>query len=129
MIKDYFVIAFKNLKHRGLRSWMTLIGIFIGVTSVVALISLGGALQMAIGAQFGISSTEVITVQAGGLNSYGPPGSGVTNPLTVSDSEAIEKLSTVEYAIPRNIETLRVVFNKKAAIVGAVSIIEGEKRK
>jgi len=41
MISDYFLLAFRNLKKRGARSWLTLIGIFIGVTAVVALISLG----------------------------------------------------------------------------------------
>ena len=66
-MKDYFNLALNNLRHRGIRSWLTLLGIFIGVMAVVSLISLGTGLKMAVGAQFGISSTEVISVQAGGL--------------------------------------------------------------
>ncbi len=122
MLKDYFVLSFKNLKRRGLRSWLTLLGIFIGVTAVIALISLGDGLKLAVNSQFGVSSTQLITVQAGGISGYGPPGSFVVNPLTESDAEAISKLSTVELAIPRRIETLKMEFNNKLQITAAASI-------
>ena len=87
-MKDYFILALKNLKHRGVRSWLTLLGIFIGVTAVVSLISLGAGLQAAVDAQFGISSTQVISIQAGGVNSFGAPGSGVVNKLTTAEADA-----------------------------------------
>src|SRR3989338_11347155 len=122
MILDYASIAFRNLKHRGIRSWLTLIGIFIGIATVVSLISLGGGLKMAILSQFGISSTEVIEVQAGGLNSFGPPGSGVINPLTIEDVEAIERLNSVDQAIPRHIATIKTEFNDKLVIGLAIDI-------
>ena len=85
-------MALKNLRHRGIRSWLTLIGIFIGVTAVVSLISLGDGLKAAVNSQFGISSTEVISVQAGGVNAFGPPGSGDAKPLTIKELEAIKKI-------------------------------------
>jgi len=62
----------KNLSHRGLRSWLTLLGIFIGVAAVVSLISLGNGLQLAVSSQFSISSTEILTVEAGGISFGGP---------------------------------------------------------
>ncbi|MBS3081725.1 ABC transporter permease [Candidatus Pacearchaeota archaeon] len=128
MIADYISIAFKNLRHRGIRSWLTLLGIFIGIATVVALISLGGGLRSAILSQFGISSTEVIQVQAGGLNSFGPPGSGVVNPLTLDDVRAIERLSYVEAAIARHIITIKTEFNDILFIGVATDIPEGPKR-
>jgi putative ABC transport system permease protein len=128
MIKDYFWLGIKNLRRRGIRSWLTLLGIVIGIAAVVSLISLGDGLKMAVNSQFGISETEVLTIQAGGLSGYGPPGTGVTKPLTEDDAEAIERLSVVEVAIPRNIETLKIEFNDKSKIGYAASIIEGEKR-
>jgi putative ABC transport system permease protein len=108
MIIDYASIALKNLRRRGIRSWLTLLGIFIGIATVVSLISLGGGLRAAILSQFGISSTEVIEVQAGGLNSFGPPGTSVSKPLTIQDVDAISKLGPVETAIPRQIATVKV---------------------
>jgi len=85
-------------------------------------------LQAAVSAQFGVSSTEVITVQAGGLNSYGPPGSGVVNPLTVGDVEAIDKLSTVVRTIRRNLPSGRLEFNDRAVFGSAMSVPSGEDR-
>jgi len=126
---DYLILALKNLKHRGIRSWLTLLGIFIGVTAVVSLISLGAGLQAAVGAQFGISSTQVITVQAGGINAFGAPGSGAVNKLTTSDADAIKRLSSVDMAIPRNIETIRVEFNDMLNIMSAISMPYGEEKK
>jgi len=41
MLKDFFLLAARNITHRKLRSWLTVIGIFIGITAVVALISIG----------------------------------------------------------------------------------------
>ena len=128
MLKDYFTLSFKNLKHRGIRSWLTLLGIFIGIAAVVSLITLGSGLQAAVGAQFGVSATEVITVQAGGLNSYGPPGSGAVNPLMVWDVEAIEKLSTVDRTIRRNLPSGKLEFNNRAIFGSAVSVPGGEDR-
>jgi putative ABC transport system permease protein len=124
---DYLILAFKNLKHRGVRSWLTLLGIFIGVTAVVALISLGTGLKMAVGSQFGVSSTQVITVQAGGVSGFGPPGSGAVNRLTQEDVRAIESLSTVDIAIGRNIETFQLEYNDRITITAGFGFNEGEK--
>ena len=59
------------------------------MTAVVALISLGAGLKVAVSSQFGVSSTEVISVQAGGLNFGSPPGTGVVNPLGDDELKAI----------------------------------------
>jgi len=118
---NYFSFSLKNLKRRGIRGWLTLLGIFIGIVVVIALVTLGNGFKEAVGAQFGVSSTQTITVQAGGLN-YGPPGSTVVNPLDKEDAEAIERLSTIEFAVTRNIEFLEVEYNDKLVFGGVVSI-------
>jgi len=41
MIKDYFKIATGGFIHRKKRTWLTLLGIIIGIASVVSLLSLG----------------------------------------------------------------------------------------
>ncbi|MBU3924126.1 MAG: ABC transporter permease [Nanoarchaeota archaeon] len=129
MFLDYFNLAFGNLRHRGIRSWLTLLGIFIGVMAVVSLISLGNGLQMAVAAQFGISSTEVITVQAGGVSGSGAPGAGVTNKLTRDDNDAIERLSSVDLAIPRIIATGKIEYNDVVGFGMVGSMPDGDKRK
>ena len=126
MFADYFKLSFRNLKKRGARSWLTLIGIFIGVTAVVALISLGNGLQLAVSSQFGVSATELITVQAGGVTGMGPPGTGVVNSLTSDEFEAIEKLSSVKNAVERYIASGKLEYNDVVVFGYATSIPEGD---
>jgi putative ABC transport system permease protein len=123
---EYLGLAFKNLRRRGVRSWLTLLGIVIGVTAVVSLVSLGDGLKLAINSQFGVSSTEIITVQAGGLSGYGPPGSGVVNPLTNDDAKAMENLNNVDSVIGRLVETVKIEFNTKTQIGFATNVPPGE---
>ena len=52
MIKDYFKIPAKEIRRRKLRSWLTLIGIFIGIAAIISLITLGQGLENAIEKQF-----------------------------------------------------------------------------
>ena len=129
MIQDYFALSLKNLKHRGIRSWLTLLGIFIGILAVVSLISLGSGLKLGVMSQFGVSSTEVITVQAGGLNAYGPPGSGVVNALTEEDVQAIGKLSLVDKAIPRYLPPGKLEFNDIVGFGMSMSVPDSPDRK
>lgn len=51
MLRDLFRLSLRNIRHRGLRSWLTVIGILIGTAAVVALISIGQGLQRTISAQ------------------------------------------------------------------------------
>lgn len=128
MIQDSFFLAFKNLKHRGIRSWLTLIGIFIGITAVVSLISLGNGLQVAVASQFGISQTQLITIQASGISGAGPPGTGVIVPLNIKDLDAIEKLSSVKRAIRRNIISAKFEYNDNLKFGMATNTPVGQDR-
>ncbi|MFC2105900.1 ABC transporter permease [Candidatus Bipolaricaulota bacterium] len=40
-LSDFFGLALRSIVHRRMRSWLTVIGVFIGITAVVALISIG----------------------------------------------------------------------------------------
>jgi putative ABC transport system permease protein len=110
MIKDYFVLSFGNLRHRGVRSWLTVIGIFIGIAAVVSLISMGQGLQTAVTAQFGTLSFDILTIQNKG-SGFGPPGSTVIDKLNDHDVEIIENVRGVEKAIPRLVRVGSLEYN------------------
>jgi putative ABC transport system permease protein len=124
---NYFTLAYRNLKRKGIRSYLTLLGICIGILAVVSLITLGAGLKAAVGSQFGVSSTELITVQAGG-NNFGPPGSGAVTPLTTKDLDEIRKLGSVKRAVGRVLQTGKLEFNKKVVFGYASSIPNGQDR-
>ena len=67
---EYLLLAINGLKERKLRSWLTMIGIFIGIAAVVALMGLGEGLRTAITGQFGFT---VCFGRSSGPGSAKPP--------------------------------------------------------
>lgn len=115
-MKSYFSLAFNNLRRRKLRSWLTMIGIFIGIAAVVALISLGQGLQGYINEQFEQLGGDKIIIQS---KTLGPPGSN-TNPnliLTSKDLEAISQVRGVEKAEGILMKTGPVKFKEQTKII------------
>jgi putative ABC transport system permease protein len=110
MLFDFFQLALKNLKKRGLRSWLTILGIFIGIAAVVSLISLGQGLQTAITGQFASLSTDTLTVSSAETG-FGPPGATAVKKLNKNDQELIERVPGVDIVIPRLIRIVKVEFN------------------
>ncbi len=111
MLVDFFRIGLNNLKRRKLRSWLTMIGIFIGIAAVVSLISLGSGLRTAITGQFASLSTDTLTVQ-NAETGFGPPGSTAIEKLDEHDLKLISSVRGVKLAIPKQIKTARMEFNK-----------------
>jgi len=128
-IKDFFTISFKSISKRQTRSWLTMIGIFIGIAAVVALVSLGEGLKNAVNAQFGFLGSDILSIQAEGMAMAGPPGTGVTNPLSDDLAVKLEKVIGVEAAVNRYIRSGTLVFNDYQGIGIAMSIPSGENRK
>lgn len=129
MIKDYLIFALKSLSNRRLRSWLTMIGIFIGIAAVVSLIGLGEGLRIAVTSQFGFLGSDILSIQASGLNYAGPPGSGVTNRLKDTLVDKISKVNGVDIAINRYIKVTKVEFNRNQVIGYVTSVPGGDKRK
>jgi putative ABC transport system permease protein len=111
-MKDYLFLAFNNLKRRKVRSWLTMIGIFIGIAAVVALISLGQGLQASIEQQFAALGTDKITITPKGA--FG--GLPSSNPLTESDLKVVENVPGVDIATAYLLESLKVDYKSQSKI-------------
>ena len=111
MIKDYFSLAFGNLKHRGIRSWLTILGIFIGIAAVVSLISMGQGLQEAVTGQFGSLSVDRLTI-TNKQTGFAPPGSAVVEKLGDHDLEIIETVSGIKEVVTRLIRVVQIEYNE-----------------
>jgi len=125
MLKDYFFLALGNLRHRGLRSWLTILGVFIGIAAVVSLITMGQGLETAITGQFGALSVDTLTIQNKGTG-FGPPGSTVIEKLNKNDLQIIESVSGVDLVVPRMIRVGSLEYNEIAGF-GFASDIPEEK--
>ena len=101
---DIFRFSFNSLTHRGLRSWLTILGIVIGVAAVVAIISIGAGTQQAINNQLGGLGADIITVSPGSERAFsfafqqqGTTASSGTQNLTNKDVQIIRTVSGVQY--------------------------------
>src|SRR3989338_3746350 len=127
MLKDYFIFSIKNLRNRKLRSWLTMIGIIIGITAVVSLIGIGQGLKVAISSQFGDIGTDKLAVMASG--GFGPPGTGVVTPLTKDNAKKIEQVNRVKAVVGRLIRSGKLEYNNHVAFGYAASMAEGYGRR
>ena len=95
MISDYLKLAIKNLRQRKLRSWLTMLGIFISIATIFTLISLSLGLQGAVKEQFRILGADKFFVQPS-TGFLGHPGSVGGVILTEKDVEILSKVRGVK---------------------------------
>src|SRR5438309_5513205 len=87
-------VAFRALLRNKMRAALTMLGIIIGVSAVVAMVSIGQGAQATVQAQIDSIGTNLLVVSAGGQNVGGVrsgTGDSGTNTLTVEDLEAIRR--------------------------------------
>ena len=71
MFTDYFLLSLKSIRHRKLRSWLTVIGIVIGVAAIISLITLSRSLEGTIEDQFESFGANRILISAKGFQGPG----------------------------------------------------------
>lgn len=110
--KDQFVEAFKMsvqaiLAHK-MRSVLTMLGIIIGIASVVSVVALGRGSQAKIIADISSMGTNTINVYPG--KGFGDRKSDKVKTLTVADSEILGKQSYIASATPSTATTGTLVY-------------------
>jgi len=127
MPKNYIFLAVKNIRNRGIRSLLTMLGIFLGIAAVVSLISLGDGLENSITGQFSsLSADRLIITNA--ETGFGPPGSTAVKKLTPHDLDLIKSVNRVKIAIPRLIRIVKFEFNRVSDFEFIGSIPEDEEQ-
>ena len=90
MIAAIFKMAIRALARNKARSALTMLGIIIGVASVIAMVSLGQGAQKQVQDQISSMGTNLLVVQAGSQRSGGMRGgAGTSTTLTPDDLTAI----------------------------------------
>jgi putative ABC transport system permease protein len=103
-IRKLIISSFKNLAVNKLRTGLAMLGIVIGIGSVIALVSLGQASQRSIQSQIQALGSNLITVSPGFQMSGGVRGAaGGRTTLTNADANAIStspKITTIKTVAP-----------------------------
>jgi putative ABC transport system permease protein len=87
-------VAFRALVRNKMRAALTMLGIIIGVSAVIAMVSIGQGASASVQAQIESIGTNLLFVSAGAQNVGGVrsgTGDSGTNTLTVEDLDAIKR--------------------------------------
>src|SRR3954463_14413617 len=88
-------IAFRALARNKTRAALTMLGIIIGVSAVIAMVSIGQGAQASVQAQIEGMGTNLLFISPGAQNAGGVRGgagdSGTNTPLTIEDLDAIKR--------------------------------------
>ena len=96
-------LAAKALRRNKVRSALTMLGVVIGVASVIAMIALGSGARSAIDQQMQSQGTNVVYLSSGSFGRGGGAvrgGAGSITTLTLEDSQAVAQLPTVARLSP-----------------------------
>src|SRR2546425_3802283 len=93
------VVAFRIMAQNRMRSLLTMLGIIIGVGSLIVMVSIGEGATAAVQAQIATFGTNVIAILPGAITPGGVwTGHGGAVTLTVKDMEEAGKVPYVRYA-------------------------------
>jgi putative ABC transport system permease protein len=112
MIKDFFILAVRNLRKRKVRTGLTMLGIFISIATIFMLISLSLGLQNAVKDQFQSLGADKFFVQPA-TGFLGPPGSAGETILTEKDVDVIKNTRGVKDVVSYVAANAKVEFNGK----------------
>ncbi|MBU3978781.1 ABC transporter permease [Patescibacteria group bacterium] len=110
--KESFLSSIYALKANKLRTFLTMLGIIIGISSVILIVSIGQGAVSFITKELSVFGTNFFSINPGGdiLSAT----AGQSNTLTMADVEAIRNdssLSNIEYIAVNSIGTVKAVAN------------------
>ena len=98
---DLFRLAFGRLGTGRLRTALTMLGVVIGVASVVALVAVGQGATSGISSRLQGLGTNLLTVNAGAsFSGFTRGAAGLATTLTLADADALRSLVGVEAVAP-----------------------------
>lgn len=109
-----FKYALLMVLHSKIRSWLTILGIVIGVASVIAIMSIGTGLRQTVTSQLGNLGSDLITLTAGslrGTNIFGPMREGRDFFVSTGASASKEqpKLTRLDVQVLKSIPEISLI--------------------
>ena len=111
-ISDIMKESWLSISGNKLRSFLTVLGIIIGVMAVVIMVAVGETVQKSITDQFSSLGTNTIVIRAGAARNRGVR-IGNRQTLTITDAEQIKKLPDVVSITPAQNSSAQVIYGNK----------------
>ncbi len=120
LIRDAFKTSVRSLTHGKMRSVLTMLGIVIGIASVIVLMSIGQSAQQLILSQVqGIGSNLIFVVPGGsGNGKFSAPASAqgiIITSLVERDADAFRREPSVTAAVPEVRGVAEIVYGSNSA--------------
>ncbi len=123
LIRDAFKTATRSLTHGKMRSILTMLGIVIGIASVIILMSLGQSAQdLILGQVQSVGSNLIIIIPGAPSNGrFSSPAAAqgiVVTSLQQEDVDALQREPSVDLAVPEVRGQAEAVYGNNSATVG-----------
>ena len=107
-------VSLRALGRNKMRSFLTALGIIIGVGAVIAMVSIGQGAKAAVEDRFTSMGTNLLTIRSGSRSRGGlHGGAGSSQNLTEADAKAIGEAEAVEYMSPQVSTRTQVKYGNK----------------
>ena len=118
-MRDLIRLAYNSVAGHKLRSGLSMLGIAIGIASVILLTSIGEGTRRYMLAQFAQFGTNIMSVTPGKAETVGIPGvlGGTTRKLTIDDALSLERISGVDEVVAAAYGTARAEANGRGRSV------------
>ena len=123
-IGDILKESWLSISGNKMRSFLTVLGIVIGIMAVVVMVAVGETVQQSITDQFSSLGTNTIMIRAGAAQSGGVR-SGNRMTLTIDDVQYISQLPDVAAASPVENSGAQVVYGNKNWSTSMVGVYPG----
>lgn len=100
--RDLLGLAWQAIWFHRQRSLLTMLGILIGIASVILLTSIGEGTRLYVLSEFTQFGTTLAAINPGKVETTGIPGAlgSTVNPLTLADAAALERIPGVDQVVP-----------------------------
>ncbi|MFH1710188.1 MAG: ABC transporter permease [bacterium] len=99
-VRNYVFEALNSIANNKLRSFLSILGVMIGVAAVITMLALGTGAKMSMEKTLSSLGTNLLTVRA--QRHIGGISMGLDTPtrFTFEDLSALEKIDGIQYAVP-----------------------------
>jgi len=112
MLYSVFMLALRSVRRNLLRSFLTILGIVIGVAAVITMVTLGNGATQAIKTQISSLGTNLLMVNPGQRQPGGGGGGGGVPQFTEADAVAIQsEIGGVAAVAPQGRSSVKVIAN------------------
>jgi len=122
MLFETIKLAIQAIFRNALRSFLTVLGVVIGVAAVIAMVTVGKGSTDQVTADVEKLGTNVLMVLPGGDAMQGGPSTGSATQFTLKDNDTVEiEISAVRISAPISALRARAIFgneNRQTDIIG-----------